>query len=43
MNSETFLLLLPAIQVGIAAAAVVLGSYWIGTCLLSRFTHKSCS
>ncbi|MFC1683929.1 hypothetical protein ACFL0R_00450 [Pseudomonadota bacterium] len=43
MNTETFLLLLPAIQVGIAATAVALSVYWLGSCLFARFTHKSCS
>ena len=43
MHFETFLLLLPAIQVVIAAAAAVISAYVIGSCFFSRFTHKPCS
>lgn len=43
MITATILMLLPAIQVGIAVAGLVLGSYVVGSCLVNHFTHKSCS
>lgn len=42
MHIETIMMLIPAIQVGIAAAAVGLSGYMLLSHLYARFLCKSC-